>query len=184
MAGRAETSTARTTIAGSLVSTPSTASTVAAVAVAGHDSASAAIDAAEESMAATKLPAPRRSRRIPDVELAVTATAWEPGPSERRHAAECSQLAAACEASRTGLPPNAHLDAPARGRALHPWLGCSDRRDRAVGVLPGAVQRAHHARAHALYRCCVARPRRCLSCRPRRGRYFCVGGGTAPLSCA
>ena len=46
-------------------------------------------------MAATKLPAPRRSRRIPDVELAVTATAWEPGPSERRHAAACSQPAAA-----------------------------------------------------------------------------------------
>ena len=49
-----------------------------------------------------------------------------------------------------GVPADAHLDAPARGRVLRPMLGHPDHRAQAFYDLLGALQRAHHARTHGL----------------------------------
>jgi hypothetical protein len=48
------------------------------------------------------------------------------------------------------VPADAPLDDPTRARALRPRLALAEHRAQAVRDLLGALQQAHHARAHAL----------------------------------
>lgn len=97
MAGRTETSTTRTTIAPTLASTSGAASHAAAYLSAGSATASAPVAADAESTAATEQPAPRRSRRNPEVDAASTASASEPKLSASRHADAAGGSAAAAQ---------------------------------------------------------------------------------------
>ena len=74
------------------------------------------------------------------------ATRDTPSPS----LAQTAHLRSLREAWSTSVPADAHLDAPARGRVLHPRLGHPGHRAQEVYDLLGALQRAHHARAHGL----------------------------------